>query len=264
MIYINNEEKVNTIKLQKNNFYIVADFDKTLTEGSSNSTWGVTANSNAVGEEYTRKRTELYNHYRPIEIDMSLSEEERSKEMSNWWKAHINLFYEFGLKEESIKKSIKEGGLKYREGAKEFLNKMKVLGVPVIIISAGIGNVIEEFLKNENDYYDNIKIVSNFIAFENGLIKEITGGTIHSLNKNIVRLDDESKENLKNRENILLLGDGVGDLKMVSKENIQNTITIGFLDEKIEENLKVYNENFDIVLTNKGTFNEVNKILKIY
>lgn len=264
MIYINNEKKVNKIKLQKDNFYVVADFDKTLTEGTSISTWGVLANSNIVDEEYARKRTELYNKYRPIEIDMSLSEDIRCEAMFEWWKAHIGLFFEYELKEDVVKKSIKESGLKYRAGAKEFLKKMKELDVPVIIISAGIGNVIEEFLKNEKDYSKNIKIVSNFIIFENGLIKEITGGTIHALNKNIVKLDDESKEILKNRENILLLGDGIGDLKMVSKENIKNTISVGFLDEKIKENLDFYNENFDIVLADEGTFEDVNKILKIY
>ena len=51
--------------------------------------------------------------------------------------------------------------MKYRNGAKEFLKKMNEFNVPVIIISAGIGNVIEEFLKLENDYYENIKIISN-------------------------------------------------------------------------------------------------------
>lgn len=264
MIYINNEQKIKEIKLEKDNFYVVADFDKTLTEGSSVSTWAVMANANKVGEEYTRKRTALYNKYRPIEIDSTISDEEKSKAMTEWWQAHINLFYEYGLKEQAIKDSLKDGGLNYREGSKEFLAKMNEFGIPVIIISAGIGNVIEEFLYKENDYYPNIKIVSNFINFENGIIKDIRGETIHALNKNIVSLDEDSKKILENRKNILLLGDGLADLKMISEEKMKNAITVGFLDEKIEENLKYFNEKFDIVLTNQGTLNDVNKILNIY
>ena len=62
--------------------------------------------------------------------------------------------------------------------------------------------------------YDNIKIVSNFIEFENGNYKQIKGEVIHALNKNIVSLDEKSKELLNGRENILLLGDGLPDLKM--------------------------------------------------
>lgn len=264
MLFINNKEKLEKITLEKDNFYVVADFDKTITKGNSNSTWAVMANANEIGEEYTKKRTDLYNHYRPIEIDVNLSDEKKSEEMSNWWKAHINLFYEYGLKEESIKKSIKNGGLEYRTGAKEFLNKMNEFKIPVIIISAGIGNIIKEFLENENDYFENIKIVSNFINFENGIIKNIEGSTIHALNKNIIRLDNESKEKIKNRKNILLLGDGLADLKMISEEDLEHAITVGFLEEKIEENLKYFNNSFDIVLTNQGTFTDVNKILKIY
>lgn len=264
MIYINNQEKVNSLKLNSNNFYVVADFDRTLTEGASDSTWGVFANANQVGEEYKNRRSELYNKYRPMEIDPNLSEEEKSKAMTEWWQLHINLFYEYGVKEEAVKNSVKAGNLKYRDGAKEFLKKMNELNVPVIIISAGIGNVIEEFLKLEEDFYDNIKIISNFITFENGEFKEVASEIIHALNKNIVKLDEDSKQTIENRKNILLLGDGYADLKMISEEANENAITVGFLDEKIEENLELYNKGFDIVLTNLGSFNDVNNILKIY
>ena len=99
MVYVNNEQKIKNIKLEKDNFYVVADFDKTLTEGSSVSTWAIMANANQVGEEYTEKRNALYQHYRPIEIDFTISEEEKLKAMTEWWAAHIHLFYEYGLKE---------------------------------------------------------------------------------------------------------------------------------------------------------------------
>ncbi len=265
MVYINNEEKIKKLNLNKDNFYVVADFDKTITDGKSSSTWGVMASANELGDEYTKRRTALYNHYRPIEIDTNLSDDEKSKYMSEWWQSHINLFYEYGLKEENILKSIRNGNLNYRIGAKRFLKKMNEFNIPVIIISAGIGNVIEEFFKMENDIYDNVSIVSNFIEFENnGTIKKLKGDTIHALNKNIVKLDEASKIKISSRKNILLFGDGIADLKMVDEEKIKNSITVGFLDEKIEESLECFNNNFDIVLSNGGTFEEVNNILKLY
>lgn len=265
MIYINNEEKLKKINFKKDNFYVVADFDKTLTDGNSKSTWAVTANANELGDEYAKRRTDLYKHYRPIEIDPSISDKEKSQYMEEWWKKHINLFYEYGLREENIKKSLRNNsGLKYRLGAKEFLRKMYELKVPVIIISAGIGNIIEAFLNIEDDYYENISIISNFIRFRDGVIEGLERDTIHALNKNIVKLDENSKIKLANRDNILLLGDGLADLKMISKRDIERAITVGFLDEKVEDNLEVFNNSFDIVLTNGGTFEEVNNILKIY
>ena len=264
MIYINNQEKIDRLNFNSDNFYVVADFDRTLTEGDSDSTWGIFANANQVGAEYNERRTALYNKYRPIEIDPNISEEEKSIAMTEWWQLHINLFYEYGVKQEAVRNAVKLGNMKYRDGAKEFLKKMNELNVPVIIISAGIGNVIEEFLKFENDLYENIKIISNFITFENGEFKEVSSEIIHALNKNIVRLDNESKKALEDRKNILLLGDGMADLKMISEEDNKNAITVGFLDEKIDENLIHYNKGFDIVLTNNSSFEDVNKILKIY
>ena len=56
----------------------------------------------------------------------------------------------------------------------------------------------------------------------------------------------------------------MADLKMISEEDNKNAITVGFLDEKIDENLVHYNKGFDIVLTNNSSFEDVNKILKIY
>ena len=264
MIYINNQDKIDKIKLNSNDFYVVADFDRTLTEGASDSTWGIFANANQVGKEYKEKRTALYNKYRPIEIDPNISEEEKSKAMTEWWQLHINLFYEYGVKEEAVKNAVRLGNMKYRNGAKEFLRKMNELNVPVIIVSAGIGNVIEEFLKLEEDLYSNIKIISNFIVFENGEFKGIAGEIIHALNKNVVKLDEDSKHNLENIKNILLLGDGFADLKMISDKAKESAITVGFLGEKIEENLELYNKGFDIVLTNLSSFDDVNNILKIY
>lgn len=263
MIYINNKEKLDKIKLNKDNFYVVVDFDKTITEGFSNSTWGVMAYAESVGPDYSQRRTALYNHYRPIEIDSTISEEEKSKEMSNWWHSHIALFYEYELKEKSLIEAVSKGGLKYREGAKEFLKKMNDLNVPVIIISAGIGNVIEKFLKDNNDYYKNIKIISNFIVFENGKIKSLSGEPIHALNKNIVKLDEQSKKEIETKDYILLAGDGLADLKMIPEQDIKKAITIGFLDEKIEENLEYFNKEFDIVSTENGSFKEIEEILKI-
>lgn len=260
MIYINNKAKLDKIKLTKDNFYVVADFDKTITEGFSVSTWGVMAHARNVAPDYTQRRTALYNHYRPIEIDSTISDEEKSKEMSDWWNAHIALFYEYELKEGMIEEAVERGNLKYREGAKEFLKRMYDLNIPVIIVSAGIGNVITKFLKDNGDFYSNIKIISNFIEFENGKIKKLSSEPIHALNKNIVKLDEESKKQIENKDYILLLGDGLADLKMVSNEDIKRAITVGFLDEKVEENLEYFNKEFDIVITDNGSFQELNKV----
>ena len=56
--------------------------------------------------------------------------------------------------------AVKRKLLTYRDGAKKFLKRMYELDIPVIIVSAGIGNIIVEFLKEEDDLYPNIHIIS--------------------------------------------------------------------------------------------------------
>jgi len=39
--------------------------------------------------------------------------------------------------------------------------------VPLLIFSAGVGDVIEETIRQKLTYYPNIKVVSNFMDFDN-------------------------------------------------------------------------------------------------
>ena len=58
---------------------------------------------------------------------------------------------------------LKLGNIVLRDGFKDFLYGLYMQNIPVVILSAGIGNVILETLKLYNCLYDNIYIVSNFI-----------------------------------------------------------------------------------------------------
>ena len=59
MIYINNEEKIKNIKFYQDNFYVVADFDRTITKRNSKTSWSILANSNLVDKSYIEERQQL-------------------------------------------------------------------------------------------------------------------------------------------------------------------------------------------------------------
>jgi len=258
-----NSKKIEEFDFDPEKLYVVADFDKTLTRGDSVSTWGILSKADNMGEEYKQRRDALFEKYRPMEIDETLPFEVKSQKMDEWWKGHIGLFYEYGLKEEFIKNAVKKDILKYRDGAKEFLKRMYELDIPVIIVSAGVGNIIVEFLKREEDYYPNIHIISNTVEFEDGVMKELKGKTIHSLNKDVVHGDNDVLEIVNDRKNILLFGDLVADVKMIPKEKEENALKFGFLDHKIDENLKYYKEAYDVVIRDEGSFKCVLDIIKL-
>ena len=92
-------------------------------------------------------------------------------------------------------------------------------------------------------------------------MQKFTDKMIHSLNKSTINLPDNIKNSLKEKEYILLLGDLIDDISMVSKNDLYKTLTIGFLENKVEENIQFYNDNFDIVFTNNSSFEDVQKLI---
>lgn len=261
MQYINSK-KLKEITLTRDNFYVAIDFDKTITATESLDSWDATGN--ILGEEYKEKSHENYQKYAPIELDYTISFEEKNKAMDEWYGAAMRLYYEYHLTKEKLEQSINSSKLIFRDGAKEFLADMYAKNIPVVILSAGIGNVIEQFLRNNECYYNNIHIISNFISFDkNGNMERYKQEKIHTLNKTMKgHLTKEFAKKIKDKKYRLLFGDFVEDKNMVPAEEWDRTISIGFLDKKVEENLEVFKNNFDIVLTKEdASFNVVNELI---
>lgn len=259
------KEKLDKIKLNKNNMYVVIDFDKTITSTDSTDSWD--AAGKKLSEEFHGKLNNLYEKYRPIEINYKITFEEKNNAMEIWYNECMNMYYQYKLTKQKLIDGVKNSNLILRKGAKEFLKEMYENKVPVIILSAGIGNTIKIFLEENNCLYDNIYIISNFIKFdEKGNMKEFNNNIIHSLNKNLKnKLLNKFQETIGKREYSLLIGDSIDDKKMVSEEQIENTITVGVLNENIQNNLAEYRKNFDIVLTNEdANFQTIKEIVFDY
>lgn len=255
-----NTNKLEKFDLKKENIFIVLDFDKTITSFESKDSWGVC--SSKLSKECNKKLDEIYEYYSPIEVDYTIEETEKEKYMIEWYEKCINTYYEYNLTKEKLEKSINQGDLIFRKGAKEFLKKAKENKIPLIILSAGIGNIIEQFLKENNCYFDNMYIISNFIKFdEKGNMQKFNDKMIHTLNKNMKgQLPNELQEKLEQREYGILVGDLIDDKKMVSKERLNKVVTIGLLANDI--NLDIYNKNFDIVLDKEdATFEFIEKLV---
>ena len=76
MIYKNNKKN---FKFNKNNTYVVIDFDKTITSYESTDSWAASANPSIVDSRLMKEMDKLYEKYRPIEIDYRISKEEKLK-----------------------------------------------------------------------------------------------------------------------------------------------------------------------------------------
>lgn len=264
MIYIkeNVQNKINS--WNDSSIYVVTDFDRTLTKGNCMSSWNVLDNSPFLPKEYSKETKKLFETYYPIEIDEALEEKIKNQFMVEWWTKHINLFKKYKLKEELIETTtINKETLEFRKGAKNFLENMYKRKIPVIIISAGFGNFIEQFLIKNDCNYNNIYIVSNFIKFENGIAVGTKDHIIHSLNKDTNHLPKKVKQQIRNRNHIILLGDAVADVKMVNKDQRKEALKIAFVEKDRRKNITYFKKEFDIICTNHTSFDELKEKISI-
>lgn len=263
MKYINTN-KIENLNISKDNYYVVLDFDKTITNKNSLDSWMAIADFEIYGEEFKKQIEELNAKYEPIELDYTLDDVTKEQYMEQWYQKSMDILYQYQMTYSKLQKALQQETMHFRKGAKEFLDKLQQEKVPVIILSAGIGNVIEEFLKKQECYHNNIYIISNFIQFKEDKMQKFTAPMLHSMNKKVEGSLPENLQNkIKEKQYIILCGDIIEDIQMIEKEKLDKTITIGFLNNKLEENLTFYNQNFDIVLTEENAcFQEVEKIIK--
>jgi len=236
------EETMRKISEQgKDNFHVIADFDKTLTKAFVNNKKSPTIlaqirNGRYLTEDYAPRASALFDKYHPIEISAKIPEKEKKKKMHDWWKAHFDLLVECGMNKQVINEIINKSEIKFRQGSSEFLEKLSINKIPLIIMSAGPGDMIKEHLKHEERLSPNIHIIADMFKFDkNGIVIGVEEPIIHSLNKHEIEVNKLPVYNeLLERKNVLLLGDNLEDVGMIKGFPYENLIKIGFLNENIE------------------------------
>jgi len=247
--------------------HILADFDGTLTSLKNfHSILAILRDGNYLTPDYPQKAYELYDKYHPIEIDLNIPLEEKKKKMVEWWTAHFNLLIDSGLNKRDLKRVTESGKIKLRKGAEEFIDLLKKHNIPLVIMSSsGLGEeVISMFFKKEGKLYDNIHIVSNKYQWDKqGKAIRVEEPIIHVLNKDETAIQNFPVfDKIKNKKNVLLLGDSLGDIGMIKGFNYDNLIKVGFLNENIEESLEIYKQNYDILILYDSPMDYVNELLK--
>lgn len=252
------------------NLLVVTDFDRTLTQafvdGKVTALISTMVRENIFDEDYNEKARKSYEHYRPIEIDETLSLEFRSQKMQEWFEYVCEVLIDKKLSKEKIKLAMKKSHSMLRHGAVDFLNILNQKKVPVIILSAnGLGSEsIKCFLDENHISSENIHIFCNeFVWDENGVAIDYRKPLVHVFNKDF-KLVKESPiyHAIKHRKNVIAVGDNLSDLDMVKNCEYDNLYKIGFLNEEVDKLRAKYQESFDLVIENDDSFEEVNSLLK--
>ncbi|XP_062859364.1 7-methylguanosine phosphate-specific 5'-nucleotidase-like [Trichomycterus rosablanca] len=248
---------------------VISDFDMTLTRFAHNgkrcpTTHNILHSSSLISEDCKAKMSGLLAHYYPIEIDESKSVEEKVPYMVEWWtKAHDFIVQE-KIRKDQLAQAVKDSGAMLREGCKSFFDMLNQTSVPLLIFSAGVGDILEEVIRHHEVFHPNVRVFSNYMDFdENGVVHAFKGDMIHTFNKREGALLNRDQFAQLARSNVLLLGDSLGDLNMADGvQNIQNILRIGYLNDKVDERRESYVQSYDIVLEKDETLNVPNAILK--
>ncbi len=249
--------------------HVVSDFDKTLSKAFIDgkkvlSTYAILREKKYLTPDYQKRAFALFDEYHPIEVADDIPQKEKNKKMQEWWFKHFNLMKECGMNKGVIQDVVRRRLVRLREGTLAFLDILAEHGIPLLIFSAGIGDVIEEFLRNEKRLHDNTYIISNFYQFDElGKVKGCKKDFIHVFNKNEVEVKKTPYyKEISTRKNVILLGDSLGDLGMTEGFAYDEIIRVGFLNDNQERFFDKYADAFDMVILDDGSMEYVNELLK--
>ncbi|XP_045924574.1 7-methylguanosine phosphate-specific 5'-nucleotidase-like isoform X1 [Micropterus dolomieu] len=249
---------------------VISDFDMTLTRFAHNgkrvpTTHNILDNRLLISEECTKKMRELLNTYYPIEIDPRRTAEEKLPHMVEWWTKVHKLLIQQRIRKDMLARAVKESSAMLRGGYKVFFDRLAEQQVPLLIFSAGVGDVLEEVIRQNLVFHPNVHIISNYMDFDQtGVLTAFKGQLIHTYNKREGALSHAAGlTELQGRPNVLLLGDSLGDLTMADGvSGHKNILTIGFLNDQVEDRKDSYINSFDIVLVTDETMDVPNAILR--
>jgi len=275
-VIISNSERLSEIKerIKKggaDRLHILTDFDRTLTtafvDGKSvPSLISILRDGDYLTSDYAEKAHALFNKYHPIEMDLTISREEKGKAMEEWWRTHFKLLIDSGFERSDLEKAVACGAVKLREGFKELADFLHAHSIPLVIMSSsGLGSEsIALYLKHAGVLYKNVHIICNEYTWdEEGRAVGVREPIIHVLNKYETAVQDYPVFNvIKGRKNVILLGDGVDDIGMIQGFAYESLLSVGFLNEGAEQRLACYTDTFDVVLTGDPSFDFVNQLLQ--
>jgi 2-hydroxy-3-keto-5-methylthiopentenyl-1-phosphate phosphatase len=231
-------------------------------------------------------QNQLCNKYMKYETDASYDKTIREKKVHEFYSKSLDVYINPNFTRNSIGKMLKKLKEKFelRKYTKDLFEMLIKLGIPIIIVSGGVKEVIIDLLKkcikNFESYLTQKKIIiiANDLYFEEG--KGCVGHStdvIYAFNKsNFVK--ETIKKNFPDVKNVIVMGDHVNDYDSVQDLEItkNNIIGFGFVNIKpefmedetkkeiIKKNVEDYKNIYDINLVGDTDFSFIIKLLKLF
>jgi HAD superfamily hydrolase (TIGR01544 family) len=239
--------------------HLVLDFDQTLTVGDEAITWGILARH--LKGKGQKEQERLYSKYRPIEAKGKM----KPSHANAWWNKCLKIYKENKLKWSDITKDV-EKNMPARKGAKELFDVCNKKGIPSIIISAGIRDMIELWCQ-KFEVSPSVILSTNLFFDSQGFVSGWDEkSVIHIFNKKEMGHKEISKIR-KSRPKTILVGDSIEDADIVDgNENVLRIIVDDPRIDDISRGKAFYEDvfkKFDLLIKNKS-LEAVVDIIKLF
>ncbi len=252
--------------------HVLADFDRTLSYATQEngekipSIISILRDRDYLSSEYSSKAKALFKKYHPIEINPEISIQDKKREMQKWWNSHNELLIQSGLNNKDLERIVNSGAIRLRDGVKELFKYTNQLQIPLVIMSSsGVGDTISMILEKERILYDNIYIITNKFKWDDeGTAIGKPNPVIHCMNKDETVIEDypEIYNKIKDRKNVILIGDSLGDLGMTTGFEYNELLKVGFLNPGEEGSEPQYRKAFDIIITGDSSAKPIKKLME--
>ena len=202
--------------------------------------------------------------------------EEKIPIMQSWYKQAHTLLLTQPFTPQLLESAAISSKAALREGCDELFGLARAHDAPLVVCSAGLGNVVQALLRHllpavEAAATKDLPIVSNWLRFdERGVVCGFSEPLLHMFNKDGAFIQSQLGERWAQlsagRQVCVLLGDGLGDATMADGLGLPVVLKIGFLNEhdpeRIAARLPAYEAAFDAVILGDRSFAWVNTLLR--
>lgn len=260
--------------------FLVLDFDRTVTrcfleDGSKSlDCHDILASIPKITRDCRQKMEDMMEKYYPIEIHPTMTREEKVPYIAEWYSMVNALLAAQNITRDDVSAAV--AGCKrfcLRSGVQEVFGIANRRRIPIVILSAGLGNVIEEVILQKiwtpqgkkGDDWPNVRVLSNTLQWdENGNHTGFSEPLIHMYNKSLQDAPGDLRKLIEGRHVGILCGDAVNDVHMAQGHETSELLKVGFLNEKAEQRLPNYigPGGYDRVVLYDGTYEPVLEVLR--
>jgi len=234
---------------------VITDFDATLTTGDSTQCHDLVGFSDLLAAQFREGFAPLLDwQTNPLTDGVQ------------WWDTAHALMVKYGQPPRSlIPRMVRQSSMVPRPGALKLLHRLALLNVPVLIVSAGLSDVIEEFLRQHDALTENITVCSNRLNYGADLAPQSVAPDppITSFTKaSAYRAARSFFKHHAARRSLLVLGDSITDIDAATEVPYDHLISVGFPNSRGPEATAKYAESYDaLVLGDHGSLAAVDELV---